>query len=229
MIRKFHSAPTRLSLAKLDVCLDRVNQLATRVDKLTSETVKVRSRSLADIRGLSAPGINLSGSNLIMEDDQTGEKQPGTRPRTCHKCHCPLNDPRHAGVQSGVDNCTLDHWSGCPGDKQGGQDPNGRPWAACPSLSEAYQLESLERKDEEVFSNASTLPATLEDAVKLIENLNIGVHKDVSSSSVSSGDSSDDEELRIQQEEIEKLKLDMAKMAKEKKRADKKEKKRLEM
>ena len=69
-------------------------------------------------------------------------KQPGTRPRTCHKCHCPLNDPRHAGVQSGVDNCTLDHWSGCPGGKQGGPDGNGRAWSACPSASEVEFTET---------------------------------------------------------------------------------------
>ena len=46
---------------------------------------------------------------------------------------------------------------------------NGRAWSACPSVSEAEFIEtdSLEKKDEDVFSNTSTLPGTLEDWRKL--------------------------------------------------------------
>ena len=157
-----------------------------------------------------------------------GNDQPAVKPRTCHKCHCPLNDPHHAGVQSGVENCSLDHWSGCPGGKQGGPDGNGRAWSACP-VAESIEENNLEEKNDDVFKNGSTstLPASLDEAVKLLEKF--GLDKKSGTVSISSNDSSDDEELRIQREEIEKMKLDMAKHAKDKKKADKKERRRLEM
>ena len=128
-----------------------------------------------------------------------GDDQPAVKPRTCHKCHCPTNDPHHAGIQSGVENCSLDHWSGCPGGKQGGPDGNGRAWSACPVV-ESIEENNLEEKNDAVFKNGSTstLPASLDEAVKLLENF--GLDKKSGTVSISSNDSSDDEELRIQRE-----------------------------
>ena len=72
MIRKSSSAPARLSLAKLDICLVKVNQLASRVDRITSEAL--RSRSISDFRELAASKFCKSGPSHIMGDDEVGEK-----------------------------------------------------------------------------------------------------------------------------------------------------------
>ena len=188
--RQSYSAPPSISIAKLDICLDRVNCLTAKVDRLTASSQKLRSRSLVEVRQSSTPGRN--PPSLAMGDDKV-EQLPSVKPRTCHKCHCPLNDPHHAGMQSGIDNCTLDHWPDCPGDKEGGRDGSGKIWEACPTQS-SNNLKKNDSHDQK--TSQTKLPASLEEAVKIVENIDDKF--DADRDSVSSDDSSDEEELRIQ-------------------------------
>ena len=209
--------------------------LSDQVDRLTARVRLSRSSSLADLQhpqSQDLPGITMSGN-----EDGLAPTTKDLKPRTCHKCHCPLTDPYHAGVKSGVDHCTLDHWSGCLGDKPAGRDGNGSMWAACPSEVSDDEEKSTDLEDfengngDDHGSGSQLLPGSVKEAADMLANhaLNMGPgfgHRDSSSSS---SDSSDEEELQIRREELEKLKQQMAKVAKEKKKADKKEKKRLEM
>ena len=197
-MRRQHSAPARLLLGKLSYCLDRVSFLADRVDTLTSQT---RSRSVSD---LVLTGSDLSTSTM-------GDENPGKQ-RTCHSCHCPLNDPYHVGVQPGLEHCSLDHWEGCPGGVSS-RGANGKEWKECPAVRAS---EVLGTEAEEDLKNEQKL----DDKIKKPD--------EILSSEDSSSDS-DDEELRIRQEEVEKLKRELAKSSKDQKRAEKKEKKRIMM
>ena len=195
-LRRQHSAPARLLLGKLNYCLEKVSLLTDRVDTLSTQT---RSRSVSD---LALIGSWQDPSTSTMGDENSGKQ------RTCHSCHCPLNDPYHAGVQPGLEQCTLAHWNGCAGGV-GSRGANGKEWKECPDVRS-----SEEEETEADLKNESKL----DDKTKKVEEI---------LSSEESGSDSDDEELRIRQEEVEKLKRELAKQSKDQKKAEKKEKKRI--
>ena len=179
-------------------------------------------------------GQDLPSSTMGENGNGQASSTQASRPRTCHQCHCPLSDPYHAGVQSGVDHCTLKHWSGCLGDKPAGHDST---WAACPSQvtdedeKEDTNLEDLDKENSnnKVFTR-QTLPRSVKDAAAILDRHTMGfIPSGGVDTDSSSSDSSDGEELQIRQEELVKLKQQMAMIAKEKKKADKKQRKRLEM
>ena len=212
LLRQF-SAPARLALASIDLCLDKVSQLAGQVDSLTVATVGLRDRS----KSLGYLGtVSRAGQSPILKtmgDVEDQDKQVKTR--TCHHCHGPTNEPLHHGVPSGMGNCTLAHWSGCPGNKLG----DGKSWTACPPPP--FSTEKSEYFDA-VF-NASALPSSVEDAAALLRK-SAGFKPSVSSTD-SGGDSSDEEELKIRQEELEILRIQTANAEKDRKKAEKAEKK----
>ena len=209
------------------MCLDRLTQLSGQVDRLTSRTreerikqvrssvglgctvSQVRSRSLVDIRHLVAMGD--TGGDI-----DTGVETQQVKTRTCHQCHCPLNEPYHAGTLAGVDHCTLAHWDGCLGGRTGaGRDSS---WKACPV--------QVQEKTEESF------PTSVQAAAAMMEKSRLEMLEPVDKNShgLSDSDSSDDdddEELRIRQEELEQLKRDMVKFGKDKRKAEKREQRRL--
>ena len=221
-----------LAVTSLNSCLDKARGLSELVDRLTVKTRELRSKSLADLRCESVLGQGISKVTM-------GDNEQPPNPRTCHHCHRLLNDPDHVGMPTGVDRCTLEHWEGCPGGKAGGRDSNGGVWTACPAHEDADL-----RKDAGAGKALGTgadqvdkqtgLPSNMEDAVSILDqarlsmlNKNGSGHRDSLSST--SSDSSGEEEIKIRQEELEKLKKNLAKIAKDKRKAEKKEERRVLM
>ena len=197
-LRRQSSAPARLAVASIDICLEKVRRLSGQVDSLAVNPISLRRKSLSD----------LNSRNM----SQLGET---VKHRTCHQCHRPTSDPHHQGLPAGVGHCTLEHWAECPGGK------TGDTWSACP-----LTRPENEENNETVFKNA-TLPRTVSQAADMFEKA-AGL-KSVSSTDYSSGDdSSDEEELKIRQAEIEVLKLQAEKAAKDNEKRDKKEARRKE-
>ena len=119
-----------------------------------------------------------------------------TKPRICHQCHAPVEQPDHEGVPCGVGRCSLPHWQGCDGTIEGGKDGKGKTWAACQDIVTTEESES-ETDDEEIKTKSKKLPATVKEAAKQIES---GL------ANTEDGDSStDDEELLQQQEELDRM------------------------
>jgi hypothetical protein len=192
-----------------------VNILSRRVDKLAVKTLEARAKSMNDLDQIHNQDQDIMAG--AVEETAGGS-------RTCHKCHCPISDPYHAGVQAGLEKCTLDHWSGCSGDKPDGKDSSGRVWKSCPLSDQFSDKDSKQTLDSE--KSGSSFPTTVKEAVDMMAKYNKEDRVSISSSDSSD---SDGEEIRIRREELEKLKQDLAKKAKEKKKAEKREKKKLEL
>ena len=99
--------------------------------------------------------------------------------------------------------CTLQHWEGCEGGIDGGKDGRGKSWAACVEGTDDSDSDNDSEKTEfnSELRSSNNLPATTTEAVTL---LNAAL---VADDSVYIEDSSsDDEELREQRLEFERLK-----------------------
>ena len=222
------SAPSRLLL---DGCLSRVKSLSGQLDRVTNQVRDTRwlSLSVPDLSGSAASVVFHLLEDLMTEVVIGGSNMSGNV-RQCHNCHRPLTHPDHVGIGSGVKQCTLGHYDLCPGGRKAGPD-----WTGCPAIStetsdvegegstktsadlkKVYDQESIKLDNVDTTSDPySLVKSMLEEAGKSDQIVIDG-----------GTDSSDDEEDKFLQSEIEKLKIqvesDEAKL-----KADKKEKKRL--
>ena len=223
------SAPPRLLL---DGCLVKVALLSERVDRVTD---KLRSRSFTD---LTSEGYRIVGElvdQLLSFTVKKGECKM-VKPRQCHHCHRTLDHPEHAGIGSGMNHCTLDHYGLCPGGRQTSVD-----WTGCPaSLTDGESESEVLDQDKSVgtpsnngFSMSGNMvddmkskidkpsldPAALAHSLEVAASQADRVELDVDEES-----SDDDEEEKILQEEVARLKIqveeDEAKLVAEKKRED---------
>ena len=178
--------------------------------------------------------------DLLSEVVQRSDCRMSKSTRQCHHCHRLLSNPEHAGIGSGVKQCTLNHYELCPGGRK-----TGPVWTGCPSSSTEEsdkeesrvtdgettacvegsevlknvmsQLTSKLKIDHTTLDPYSVAKSLLEEASKAEQ---VVLDRD------SEHESSDDEEETILQSEIEKLRLQV-KIDAEKLKAEKKEKKRL--
>ena len=213
-----------------------MRSLSGYLDKVTDQVRQ--SRKL----GLPAPDLTVSDSvvfslieDLLLEVVSTECRMPGTT-RQCHHCHRPLKHPDHAGVGSGVKQCTLSHYELCPGGRVSGPD-----WTGCPD--ECTTTDSEEGEESTMMKMAADDPESIKvnKSVTVIDDSNLdlntcdpyGVVKTlleevkITESVVGGTDSdSSDEEDRILQSEIEALKTKVQNNE-AKHKAERKEKKRL--
>ena len=143
----------------------------------------------------------------------------------CHQCHAPRSDPVHVGVACGVGTCPLEHWQGCTRRiPEGTKDKKGGIWTACPDLEfTVTDSDTEEDTDEEVreapgsgFSVEGVqkkLPASIAAAAALMEE-GLGLGDKRLESSEESDSSSEDEELRLQRDEYQRLQLEFDLQAK---------------
>ena len=164
--------------------------------------------------------------------------------RQCHHCHRLLSHPEHAGVGSGINLCSLPHYELCPGGR------TGPDWTGCPDDSFDESSDEEDIAGVEQTAAAALSKAEGDDAVNLKEDnvlennkMNISnptlnpyaVAKSLLEAASKAeqvvldhdSDSSDDEEEKILQSEIEKLRLQVTLDEDTKKKAEKKERKRL--
>ena len=152
---------------------------------------------------------------LIMSMSETQPPKAKKMPQ-CHQCHAPLSDEVHVGIPSGVGRCTLDHWDECEGGIPGGTGKNGKLWAGCPDVETDTSSDSDEEiqihtivEGGEIKEVKGTLPGSMSEAASLFKNK---AKSDLSPLSLlrqtqdlDESDSSEDEELLKQREEVMKL------------------------
>ena len=135
------------------------------------------------------------------------EKSPQTEPqekavakvRVCHQCHAPANDGVHAGAPCGVGRCPLQHWQGCVGGISGGKDEKGKVWAACQEETSDESGDESENDDgsDTYKEDTAKLPANTRDAASVfVTDFDVEEFDD---------SSSDDEDLRQQRADLERL------------------------
>lgn len=205
-----------------------MRSLSGRLDRVASQVRQSRQLSL------SLPDLSQSTSVVFsLVEDLLLEvvSSECSMPRQCHHCHRPQSHPDHAGVGSGVKQCTLAHYELCPGGRKTSPE-----WTGCPSVTtEESDLEEtdlvktsehdLENKivQEKLNDDNSVDPynvvKTMLDEAKKADQI-------VVDEADGDSESTDDEEDKILQSEIEKLRIQVESDA-VKLKADKKEKKRL--
>ena len=145
------------------------------------------------------------------------------KPRQCHHCHRPLNHPEHVGIGSGVNQCTLEHFELCPGGRKTGSD-----WSGCPAITTDVDTEDEEDKmlstltptnsflDEQIGDTVKKVdpsvtavtdlldPEAVTRAISLAASKAENVHLD---DFHGDDESSDDEEDRILEAELAKLRI----------------------
>ena len=182
-----------------------MKNLSGQVEQLTDKAqVHRRAQSTSDISSANTPPSS-SGqelSDMVIIEREMAEQQPLSKIRYCHHCHAPTDDPGHVGVPCGVGRCSLDHWQGCAGDIRGGKDSHGKVWTGCDgdsSSTDEDDSQPEEEEDNEKVNAKKHLPKTVAEAAK-----SLGFEHD----EVSESDS-DDEEIRLQEEELAKLKAEV--------------------
>ena len=216
-------------------CLVKTKELNIRLTRLTRKTQEDRLRQgreniLVDLYLLGQAPIKKCKSlydlgtidvlpviiveQLVDEMVDTVEELGLTAPvlkkiRACHQCHSPVSDPAHAGVQSGVGVCSLEHWDGCSGGIKGGNDAHGKSWAACPEdTSEDSETLSQTSLDDEV---SSKMPADSQKVLAYTDSLyseQLLAKPEtvlIQDSDLESEEEASKEELILRQEEIKKL------------------------
>ena len=224
------SAPPGLLL---DSCLEKVALLSEKVDRVTE---KLRSSSASDLhREREGNKVVRSILDQLLSTIDQGECIM-VKSRQCHHCHRPIDHPSHAGIGSGVNRCTLDHYELCPGGRKSGQDWTGCPATTTDGDSETEELnkksasgldkdqassrsqsslDTLGRRtpnnDSEIdgeFKNSElkndTLERTVLDPRIIADSLNTAA---AAAHQVILHESTDDEEERILQAEVAKLRI----------------------
>ena len=235
--RHSFSAPARLSVSLISDCLERVNNLSHQVSGLSS---RARDDTIAREKDCSIDGTahlvvaildQIVNRAMASDDENLDNGGAKSKPRICHQCHTPIDEPTHGGVPCGVGRCTLEHWHGCEGGIEGGKDGRGKSWAACTEDTD-YDSDSGSEKNEDLKIN--NLPKTVLEAAELLA---ASLGQDTSVVVDDSESSSDDEELREQRLELERLRVAVekeslqaaAKVARSEDRRRKRDQKKLEV
>ena len=144
-IRRHSSAPSSLLL---DACLRKISSLSDQVDTVLDRVQKVsKSKSEPNLSSGFHETVDSVLGELI---DRTVEFSARKMVRQCHHCHRPCSHPDHAGVASGVNLCSLDHYELCPGGRQ-----TGAGWTGCPP-SESEEDSHDENSAQDNASSSST-------------------------------------------------------------------------
>ena len=230
--RHSYSAPPRLVL---DGCIAQCSQLSDRLDKFFDKVRADRGHKKSDHNLDSV--VHASVDELLDEilDTVVGKPRGKMAPRgQCHQCHRPLHHPDHVGVAPGINKCTLDHFDLCPGGRKSQKD-----WAGCPDEEETDYEDNPETEQKSTGLVASFHNQTGAEAKK-VEQLDPNAIADALAKVASiadqvvlddSDEDTDDEEERLLQEDIARLKIQVdnenqAKLQAEEKKK-KEEKKRL--
>ena len=187
--------------------------MSSLTDQVTSLTLRAHDDEIVgrqDIPGLETTHIVSDLCSELIDrametiHENLGVPKAMAKPRICHQCHAPLDDPVHVGVSCGVGRCTLQHWEGCEGGIDGGKDGRGKSWAACVEGTDDSDSDNDSEKTEfnSELRSSNNLPATITEAATLL-NTALGANDD---SVYIEDSSSDDEELREQRLEFERLK-----------------------
>ena len=207
--------------------------MSNRITNLSSKSrTPQRSASLGVLFSSSQPVVSVV-EELIEGLLETAMEQAviKTKNPVCHHCHAPRNDPVHTGVPCGVGACTNDHWQGCKGDITEGKDKKGKLWTACPELfscDEDTEEDTEEDTDKEETVEQSTefvlkeLPKSVAEAAAMLER---GLGEDSlkrkeSDLSEDSDTDFEDDELKQQREEYERLQKDFEQQALSRKAAE---------
>ena len=187
-----------------------VNLLSKQVDRLRSLSVPDLTRESDRVVGQILDHL----LDLVLDKGEWNM----VKSRHCHHCHRPLSHPEHAGIASGVNQCTLDHFDLCPGGRKTSQD-----WTGCPIITsdtESDEAELGKQEAAELSGRSSNLGTVTykdiyldkEDGI-LVDNGLAELDPKVPTDSLQDWDAdteSDDEEERILQSEIEKLRVQVA-------------------
>ena len=234
--RHSYSAPARL----LDDCLAKLDILSSRVDTVLFSTGLVRSKSVPDLSCVAGGGQVA----FILEEilDKIVCKMP-----QCHHCHRTLDHPDHRGIMPGINHCSLNHFELCPGGRSAD-----KGWTSCPEteddevdkqaqagavdahgldLSGSSDSDTVTSKDnspnpEINKNNVESLLTTKVDpsvlASLLIEAENKSRQKYLQDEIVIE-DTDDEEDMHLA-EEIERLRLHVEQQAKDRLKAEEKQK-----
>ena len=241
------SAPTTsLAVKILESCQQRVTELSAQVDGLSrvsreqqhagvqSLTVPVvrRSRSLSDLVHHQLR-VNSGMGDTTMES-ATDSKPRAKKPRRCHQCHTPLEEPVHSGIKTGVGNCTLPHWDACDGNIPEGDECRGKLWAPCPESEDSdsdpvsgqetdkADLTLSDPEEQTTKKKDDTLLAAESASVEHVEAITVvdKEKQETESDILVDSSSSDDEENRKKQLLLEKLQKEVTEEKKKAAAAD---------
>ena len=104
----------------------KVTLLSEQVDRVTA---RLRSSSVPDLSSEGSRIVRDIVDQLLTSIVSQGECNMA-KTRQCHHCHRPTDHPEHSGIGSGVNHCTLDHYDLCPGGRKTSSD-----WTGCPATT----------------------------------------------------------------------------------------------
>ena len=119
----------------------------------------------------------------------------------CHHCHRPTDHPDHAGIQTGVNKCTLSHFDGC---HEGHY--NDKSWTDCPAATGGEGNGSF---GSGISKESKVSPNKLGD-----EKLNLDGAAKVDPKEFLIVDTDDEEDMHLQ-EEVELLRLQVQQQSQE--------------
>ena len=191
-----------------------------------------KSRSIGDLRFPDPSPVIIAEQlldEILITTINSMSNSKSDKVRVCHQCHAPLSDEVHIGVPSGVGRCPLEHWLGCKGDITSGMDKNSKVWSACPTMvsSDSETGSELELEVSPTEKVPGKLPCSVEMAAAGLEKaLGSTVEDELQPSPLYrpddvTTDSSEDDELISQREELKQLQREIDQQAVANKAAEK--------